>query len=94
MNEVGKYFSGVHLPEHPDKLKAWSKPLDESPQIVDTQTPTNDQVVNGWLITVKKDGEEKVFFRDQQGKIHPVIGAKFTPVKGVIKVRRLQCQMS
>ena len=91
MKEVGKYFKGVHLPEHPGTLKTWTNKSQD--HTVESATGS-EHVVNGWLITVKKDGEEKVFFRDQQGKLHPVIGAKITPVIKVnlLVILPLTCQ--
>ena len=67
------YLEKVHIPAH-SEIKS-----------NDTASGPNGQnpgsVVRGHLVTLKsREGEEKVFFLDPQGNLHPVIGAQFTPV--------------
>ena len=76
--ELVDYLEKVHIPAH-SEIKSNN----------DTASGPNGQnpgsVVRGHLVTLKsREGEEKVFFLDPQGNLHPVIGAQFTPV---VKVR-------
>ena len=59
---------------------------DQKPDINDEVQSGN--VVQGHLVTLKssRDGNERVFFLDPSGQLHPVLGAEFTSATAIIKV--------
>ena len=76
-SELVEHVNANHLPCHNPNAKV---PLNGNRIAEVNDELESGNVVQGHLVTLKsRDGQEKVFFLDPNGKLLPVLPAQFTP---------------